>query len=169
MLTANASVFLDEFAVAKECSDLDSMWDVIHRIMLELLVSKLVRASCLASGDAFASLLEVWDKLDPVGALATKLVFLSGANFDAVRSVLAKARKSYHSFKLLESKHAEESQIRQAITRCMESFVLDKGYTIRSMLEHLFHKVVLDHLVVSDELVLEPELVKSRVDMVMEG
>ncbi|KAG9302251.1 hypothetical protein G9A89_008742 [Geosiphon pyriformis] len=72
-------------------------------------------------------------------------------------------------FALLESKCAKESQIRQAITRHMESFVLDKGHTIRSILEHLFHKVMLDHLVVSDELVLEPELVKSRVDVVMEG
>ncbi|KAG9300580.1 hypothetical protein G9A89_000761 [Geosiphon pyriformis] len=198
MLVVNASVFLNEFAVAKDCSNLDSMWDVIHRIMvlstnrtfkkkwfkgydsvftkvssrfykLELLVSKLVRASHLAFGDAFALLLEMWNKLNLVSVLATKLVFFLGANFDAVQSVLAKARKSYHFFKLLKSKHAEESQIRQAITRHMESFALDKSHTIRSMLKCLFRKVVLDHLIVSDELVLESELVKSRVDVVMEG
>ncbi|KAG9302953.1 hypothetical protein G9A89_022370 [Geosiphon pyriformis] len=198
MLAANAFVFLDEFAVTKDYTNLDLMWNVIHRIMvlsanktfkkkwfkgydsvftkvssrfhkLKLLVSKLVRASCLVSSDAFVSLLEVWNKLDLVGALATKLVFLSSANFDAVWSVLAKAKKFYHSFKLLESKCAEESQIRQAITRCMENFVLDKGYTIRSVLECSFRKVVLDYLVVSNKLVLEPDLLIQLLDYVFDG
>ncbi|KAG9286461.1 hypothetical protein G9A89_014627 [Geosiphon pyriformis] len=34
----------------------------------------------------------------------------------------------------------------------MESFELDKGYIIRSVLEYPFRKVVLDHLVVDDKL-----------------
>ncbi|KAG9291719.1 hypothetical protein G9A89_012004 [Geosiphon pyriformis] len=44
----------------------------------------------------------------------------------------------------------------------MESFETNKNYTIRSVLECLFHKMVLDHLVVNDELVLKPGLVKSK-------
>ncbi|KAG9284472.1 hypothetical protein G9A89_014076 [Geosiphon pyriformis] len=49
------------------------------------------------------------------------------------------------------------------ITSRMESFELDKSYIIKSVLEHLFHKMVLDHLVVSDELILEPDLPLDHV------
>ncbi|KAG9296888.1 hypothetical protein G9A89_006843 [Geosiphon pyriformis] len=78
-------------------------------------------------------------------------------------------RKSYHFSKLLESKHAEEACIKVAINKRMKSFESDKGHTIRSVLEHPFHKVVLDHLVIGDKLVLEPSLVKSRMDRIIEG
>ncbi|KAG9287441.1 hypothetical protein G9A89_023813 [Geosiphon pyriformis] len=160
---ANASMFSDAFGVA----------DIIRKIMvllaggtfkkkwfkgfdgvftktssrfhkLELLVSKLVKALRLASSDVVKSL------------------FLSGSNFDLIRSALAKAKKSYCSFKLLEFKHVEKSSIKQAIGKRIESFELNKGHTIRSVLECPFHKVVLDHLVVEDELIVEPDLVKSK-------
>ncbi|KAG9297165.1 hypothetical protein G9A89_019446 [Geosiphon pyriformis] len=136
---------------------------------LELLVSKLVKASRLASSDGFASLLEVWHRLNSPGASVIKSLFLSGSNFDLIHSALAKARKSYRSFKLVESKHAKESLIKQAIGKRMESFELNKSHIIRSVLERPFRKVVLDHLVVDDELILEPVLVKSKVDKIMEG
>ncbi|KAG9288178.1 hypothetical protein G9A89_020484 [Geosiphon pyriformis] len=177
-LAANVSMFSDAFGVAVRFSDVDIMWDIVCKIMvlladgtfkkkwfkgfdgvftktssrfhkLKLLVSKLVKASCLVSSDSFASLLES--------------LFLSGSNFDLICSALAKARKLYRSFKLLESKHAEESSIKQAIGKRMESFKLNKSHTIRNILEHPFRKVVLDHLVVEDELILEPDLVKSKV------
>ncbi|KAG9303193.1 hypothetical protein G9A89_000728 [Geosiphon pyriformis] len=77
-------------------------------------------------------------------------------------STLAKARKSYRFAKLLESKRAEEFHIRVAIDKRMKSFKSDKGYTIKSVLERPFHKVVLDHLVVGDKLILEPSSVKAR-------
>ncbi|KAG9290568.1 hypothetical protein G9A89_020938 [Geosiphon pyriformis] len=188
----------DEFVAAKQFSDLDAMWDIVRKVMvlsagrafrkkwfkgfdcvfnkvsfqfhkLELLVSKLVKASWLVSGGDFASLLDTWYRLDSVGALPIKFLFLSGTSFDAIRFGLAKARKSYCSSKSLESKHAEESCIRQAIERRMESFEVDKSYIIRSVLEHSFCKVVLDHLVDGGELVLEPELVKFKVDGIMES
>ncbi|KAG9291361.1 hypothetical protein G9A89_003465 [Geosiphon pyriformis] len=127
------------------------------------------KTSRLVSGGDFALLLNTWNRLDSVSTSLVKSMFLSGAGFDAIRSGLAKVRKSYHSFKLLESKRAEEFHIRQAIERRIKSFEVDKGHTIRSVLEHLFHKVVLDHLVDGGELVLEPELVKSKVDGIMEG
>ncbi|KAG9306289.1 hypothetical protein G9A89_018172 [Geosiphon pyriformis] len=191
LTTANVSVFSNKFAAAKSSSDLDSMWDVIRKVVvlsaggtfkkkwfkdydsvytkessrfhkLELLVSKLVKASRSVSSNEFALLLSVWDSLNPISAAATKSIFFSGASFDVIYFLLAKVKKSYHSFKLMESKHAEESQIKQAITRRMESFESDKDYTIRSVLKHPFHKVVLDYIMVSDELVLEPMLVKSK-------
>ncbi|KAG9285955.1 hypothetical protein G9A89_002375 [Geosiphon pyriformis] len=119
---------------------------------LELLVSKLVKASCLSSSD----------NLDSAGALTVRSMFFSGAKFDDICSALAKARKLYHFSKLLEFKCTEESHIRQAITNRMESFELDKNHTIRSVLKHLFCKVVLDHLVVGNELVLKSDLVKFK-------
>ncbi|KAG9298754.1 hypothetical protein G9A89_012822 [Geosiphon pyriformis] len=67
-----------------------------------------------------------------------------------------------------EAVRVRESQIRSVIDKRMESFKLDKGHTIRSVLECPFHKVTLDHLVVDDELVLEPALVKAKVDAVIE-
>ncbi|KAG9285360.1 hypothetical protein G9A89_010835 [Geosiphon pyriformis] len=93
-------------------------------------------------------------------------VGLGGSIFDAIHSELAKARKFYYSFKLLKSKYAEESCIKQTIISRMESFELDKSCIIRSVLECPFHKIVLDHLVVGDELVLEPDL---SLDYVFDG
>ncbi|KAG9297318.1 hypothetical protein G9A89_002007 [Geosiphon pyriformis] len=185
---ANGLMCSSDFAVSVESSDLDAMWDIVHQIItlsavgtfkkkwfkdydkvftkgssrfhkLKLLVSKLVKTSHLLSSE----------RLDINGALVVKSLFLSDSNFNMICSALTKMRKSYPSAKLLESRHAEESHIRAAINRRMESFESDKGHTIRSVLECLFRKVVLDYLVVGDELILEPSLVKAKVDGIMEG
>ncbi|KAG9288472.1 hypothetical protein G9A89_015678 [Geosiphon pyriformis] len=95
-MAANASMFANAFGIAVNFSNLDTMWDIVRKIML------------------------------------------------------------------LESKHAEESHIRQAINKRMENFELDKSCTIKSVLDYSFHKVVLNHLVMNDKLVLEPNLVKSK-------
>ncbi|KAG9307733.1 hypothetical protein G9A89_023298 [Geosiphon pyriformis] len=148
---ANAVMFSDEF-------------DIVHKIMV-LLAGRTFKKKWFKDFDCVFNK----NRLDSVSALPVKSMFLSGTGFDAICSGLAKARKSYHSSKLLESKHAEESCIRQAIERRMESFEIDKGHIIRSVLEHPFCKVVLDYLVNGKELVLKPELVKSKVDGIMEG
>ncbi|KAG9303488.1 hypothetical protein G9A89_018384 [Geosiphon pyriformis] len=75
---------------------------------------------------------------------------------------------SVSRFSDLDAICAEESSIKQAINKRMESFELNKDHTIRSVLEHSFCKVILDHLVVDNELVLKPELVKSKVDVIIE-
>ncbi|KAG9299003.1 hypothetical protein G9A89_020316 [Geosiphon pyriformis] len=181
---ANASMLSDTFVAAIKFLDKDAIrtfkkkWfksynSVFNKISsrfhrLELLVSKLVKASCLVFGGNFASLLDTWIRLNLVGALPVKSLFLLGSGFDAIHSELAKARKVYHSSKMMESKCAEESCVRQAIERRMESFEVDKGCTIRSVLERPFHKMVLNHLVAGEELVLELNLVKSKVDKIME-
>ncbi|KAG9293619.1 hypothetical protein G9A89_005622 [Geosiphon pyriformis] len=131
-IAANVVMFLDEFVVAKQFSDLDAI-------------------------------------LDSVNTLPVRFLFFSGAGFDAICSGLAKTKKSYRSSKLLESKCAEEFCIKQAIKKRMESFEMDKGHTIRSVLERPFCKVMLDYLVDGRELVLEPELIKSKVDGIMKG
>ncbi|KAG9306344.1 hypothetical protein G9A89_018227 [Geosiphon pyriformis] len=70
---------------------------------------------------------------------------------------------------MAESKRVKESHIKLAINKRMESFELNKSHTIRSILEHPFHKIILDHLVVNDKVILEPGSVRSRVDEIMEG
>ncbi|KAG9291851.1 hypothetical protein G9A89_012136 [Geosiphon pyriformis] len=146
---ANAAMFSNAFVAAERFSDLNVMWDIVYYdnvftkvsfrlYKLELLVSRLVKAFHLVSSKDFASLLGTWDRLDSNGT----------------------AEKFYYSSKLLEFKCAEESHIKQTITNRIESFELDKSYTIKNMLEHSFYKIVLDHLVVDDELVLKPDLVK---------
>ncbi|KAG9284827.1 hypothetical protein G9A89_003750 [Geosiphon pyriformis] len=134
---------------------------------LKLLVSKLVKALHLISCCDFVALLDTWDKFDSTGALMVKSLFLLGSNFDLIYSVFVKTKKLYCTAKLLESKCAKESYIKQTIARRIESFELDKGHTIRIVLKHSFHKVVLNHLVVGDELILEPNLVKFKVDKIM--
>ncbi|KAG9296440.1 hypothetical protein G9A89_015032 [Geosiphon pyriformis] len=129
---------------------------------LEWLVSKLVKAFCLIYEGDFALLLDTWNRLNSVGTSLVKSLFLLESGFNDIRSELAKARKSYCSSKMLESKCAKESCIRQTIENRIKSFELNKSHTIRSVLEYSFCKVVLDHLVVNNELVLEPELVKSK-------
>ncbi|KAG9306835.1 hypothetical protein G9A89_005736 [Geosiphon pyriformis] len=132
---ANVSMFSDAFEVAVRFSDVDTMWDIVHKIMV------------LSASGTFK---KKWFK-----------------GFD---SVFTRTSSRFHKLELLVSKLcAEKSSIKQTIGKRMESFELNKGYTIRSVLEHLFRKVVLDYLVVEEELILEPDLVKSKVDKIMEG
>ncbi|KAG9300733.1 hypothetical protein G9A89_023531 [Geosiphon pyriformis] len=150
----NATMLLDAFVVAQKFLDLDGLWDIIRKTMI-------FSADVSFKKKWFKGYDSVFTK---VSSRFYKLKF-----FDVVHSALAKMRKSYHSFKLLESQWAEESCIKQAIDSRMESFELDKSCTIGSVLKHPFRKVVLDHLIVDDELILEPELVKSKVNEIIEG
>ncbi|KAG9284091.1 hypothetical protein G9A89_022865 [Geosiphon pyriformis] len=184
-------MFYDKFCAAVNSSNLDSMWNALRQVMclsaesvfrkkwfkdynsvfnkassrfhnLELLVSKIVKTLYLVSHEKFVSLLDLWSSFDSANVFVVKSLFLSGFYFDTIWSALARIRKSYHLSKLSELECARESYIRSAIDKRMESFELNKGYTIRSVLEHPFHKVVLDHLVVGDELILESNSVKSK-------
>ncbi|KAG9298368.1 hypothetical protein G9A89_003185 [Geosiphon pyriformis] len=136
---------------------------------LKLLVSKIVKASCLVSHEEFVSLLDTWKGIDTANVSVVESLFLSGSHFDVICSALARIRKSYCSSKLSESNRAKESQIKSAIDKKMESFELNKGHTVCSVLEQPFHKIVLDHLVIGDELVLDSAPVKSKVDEIIEG
>ncbi|KAG9291573.1 hypothetical protein G9A89_021992 [Geosiphon pyriformis] len=106
-----------------------------------------------------------WASLDSNKALAVQILLDSGVNLEHVRSVLFGVQKSYHASKLAKSLRAQESSIKSAINRHIESIVYDKGYTIKSVLECSFCKVELDHLIVGNKLILESELVKTKVDL----
>ncbi|KAG9294031.1 hypothetical protein G9A89_019369, partial [Geosiphon pyriformis] len=138
-----------------------------HR--LELLVSKIVRASHKKSIVNFDSLMRSWISLDNIKALIVQNIVNSNARFNCVCSALFGARKFYHVTKLAESLRAKKVNIRSAIDRKIGSFEIDKGHTIRSVLEYLFRKVTLDHLVVDNNLILEPDLVKTKMDVIIKS
>ncbi|KAG9285160.1 hypothetical protein G9A89_004375 [Geosiphon pyriformis] len=162
----NATMFMN---ASEKFLDLDAMWEIIRKIMvfsanevfnevltkkssrfhkLELLVSRIIKTSC---GEMLSS------------------IITSSVDFGHVHSALLGAKKSYCASKLAESQCAKDANIRSVIDKRMESFEMNKGYTIRNMLEHSFHKVVLNYLVVDDELILESDLVRSKVNVIMEG
>ncbi|KAG9304397.1 hypothetical protein G9A89_019959 [Geosiphon pyriformis] len=129
---------------------------------------RIVKAShkkCVAN---FESLMRHWVSLDDVRTSVVQSLVDSGAGTDDVHSALFGARRSYHAFKLAESLRAKKANIRSVIDKRMENFEVDKGHTIRSVLEQPFHKVVLDHLVMGDELILEPDLAFSGVICVID-
>ncbi|KAG9296553.1 hypothetical protein G9A89_015145 [Geosiphon pyriformis] len=179
---ANAAMFHDEFLAARIHSNLDVMWAALRKVLclsaktesskfhkLELLVSKLVKASCLNSFEKFMFLLDKWESLDLVNASVVKSLFQSDSLFDAIWSVLSNVRKSYCSSKMLEVECVRESRIRLAIDKRIESFELNKDHTIRSVLKCFFCKMTLDHLVMDNKLVLKPDLVRTKVDVIIEG
>ncbi|KAG9304382.1 hypothetical protein G9A89_019944 [Geosiphon pyriformis] len=166
VMVVNTAMFSNDFVAANELSDLDAILSRFHK--LELLISKLVRASHLVNNDNFVSLLNTWELLDFDNVVMIRSLFLFDLFFNNIHSVLSKVRKFYCASKLSESKRTKESQIRSAIEKKMESFVSNKSHIIRSVLERSFHKVVLDYLVIGDELILEPDPIKFKVDKIME-
>ncbi|KAG9293633.1 hypothetical protein G9A89_018970 [Geosiphon pyriformis] len=117
----------------------------------------------------FLDLDELWD------IICKTMIFLADVSFKKkwfkdYDSVFTKVSFRFHKLELLVFKlWAEKSCIKQAVDNRMESFELNKGCTIRNVLEHSFCKVVLDHLIMDNELILEPKLVKSKVNEIIEG
>ncbi|KAG9290082.1 hypothetical protein G9A89_010388 [Geosiphon pyriformis] len=127
---------------------------------------KLKLLECITN---FEFLMEHWISLDNVRALVVQNIVDSGAGSVCVCSALFAARRSYHASKLAESLRAKKANIRSAIDKRIESFEVNKGHMIKSVLKCLFCKVVFDYLVVDNNLILEPNLVKFKVDVIMEG
>ncbi|KAG9297754.1 hypothetical protein G9A89_011269 [Geosiphon pyriformis] len=136
---------------------------------LEILVSKIVKASYEAGSGRFEFLLRCWVSLNNDKASVVWDLVSFDASLDCVCSAFCDVKRSYHASKLAESLQAEESGIRSAIEKKIESFVINKGHTIYSVLECPFHKVVLDHLVSDGGLILDPIEVKNKVDDIMKG
>ncbi|KAG9291717.1 hypothetical protein G9A89_012002 [Geosiphon pyriformis] len=94
-LAANAAMFSDDFITSKHFQ----IW------ILELLVSKIVRASYKADVDSFVFLMKYWCSLDSVKALVIQDLVDSGATFDHVHSafctlmtVLVNSEKKTHIY-----------------------------------------------------------------------
>ncbi|KAG9305334.1 hypothetical protein G9A89_007829 [Geosiphon pyriformis] len=173
---------INEFVISIKFSDLDAMWNVIHKVMvllaneeslrfykLKLLVSRIVKAFCKESIVNFDSLMRYWISLDNVKALFIQDVVDSNAGSNHVCSAFFGVRRFYCASKPAESLRAKEMNIKTAIDKRIESFEVNKGHTIRSVLKCLFYKMVFNYLVFDNILILEPSLVKFKVDVIMEG
>ncbi|KAG9298036.1 hypothetical protein G9A89_018864 [Geosiphon pyriformis] len=182
-LSAKLLAVVDEFFGAETHSDVDAMWAVLKRIIvesadetfsshwfsefycskdkffskffgLELLIAKIVKK--FGSGDLLKvnCLVRTWSTLDSIRAHAFADLVGLGEKSEVVLGYLLLVHKEYRRSKMYESKLAKETFIRLAISKHMENFCSDK--------------VVLDYLMVNDDLILEPEEVKLNVDRIIE-
>ncbi|KAG9287594.1 hypothetical protein G9A89_019655 [Geosiphon pyriformis] len=130
---------------------------------------KIVKTLRGENAENFVYLMECWNSVNDVKSSVVQNLVNSGAGFNRIHFAFFGTRKSYRASKLTESLRAKETNIRFAIDKRMKSFEINKGHTIRSVLEHPFCKVVLNYLMINDDLILEPDLVKSKVDVIIEG
>ncbi|KAG9291937.1 hypothetical protein G9A89_004875 [Geosiphon pyriformis] len=138
---------------------LDKWLNFLHK---QVNRDQIVRVSHKKSIVNFDSLMRCWIFLNNVKTLVIQEVVDSGTNSGHVRFVFFGVRKYYHAAKFAEFLRAKEANVRSVIDRQIESFETNKSHTIKSVLEHPFHKVVLDYLVVDDKLILEPNSIRSK-------
>ncbi|KAG9301986.1 hypothetical protein G9A89_021030 [Geosiphon pyriformis] len=134
---------------------------------LEILVLRIVKSLHGSVDSMFKFLMSCLTSLDFDKALSIQTLLNSGMDLDYVCSALFNVHKSYYASKFAKSIQAKELRIKSAVNKYMENFAVNKSHTIRSILEHPFQKVVLDHLVVEDKLILKPNLVKTKIDKIM--
>ncbi|KAG9307784.1 hypothetical protein G9A89_023349 [Geosiphon pyriformis] len=77
---------------------------------------------------------------------------LNGVSLMELIKHLSVIRKKYRKSKYCKFKVAEDTTIKKTINHHIKNFCFNKGKMIKSILECLFYKVVLDYLVVDDEL-----------------
>ncbi|KAG9291304.1 hypothetical protein G9A89_021806 [Geosiphon pyriformis] len=154
-ITANATMFSDDFIASWHFSDLDAIWDIVCKTMV-FLANKVFKKKWFKNYDGVFTKKssKFYNSLDNSNISVVRSLFFSGSPVDTVWLALFKC--------------IEESHIKSAINKKMESFELNKGHTIRSVLECPFCKVVLDYLVVDNELILEFGSVRSKVDEIIE-
>ncbi|KAG9286723.1 hypothetical protein G9A89_012273 [Geosiphon pyriformis] len=100
---------------------------------LELLVSRIIKASHGEDVECFDSFMRCWNSLDDDRALVIQSMITSDVDFGHVYSALLGARKFYCASKLAKSQCAKKANIRSAINKKIESFEVNKSYTIRSI------------------------------------
>ncbi|KAG9303546.1 hypothetical protein G9A89_018442 [Geosiphon pyriformis] len=129
---------------------------------LKLLVSRIIKA--FSSGDLLESdrFVKVWSAVDNEKTSKLAGLVLNGAGLSKLLKHLLIVKKEYWKSKYYESRASEDAAIKKTINYYMENFCSDKGRIIKSVLEHLFCKVVLNHLVVDNKLVIEPGEIKLK-------
>ncbi|KAG9301921.1 hypothetical protein G9A89_020965 [Geosiphon pyriformis] len=160
----NAILFLGEFTASVRFSDLDTMWCVVCKVMT-LLANKIFKKRWFKGFDEVFT--KDFSKFHKLKLLVSRIVKTFHEK-DAENFVYLMECWSFIN-NVKSSVRAKKAYIRSVIDKRIESFKINKDHTIRSVLERLFHKVVLDHLVVNDNLILESDLVKFKVDVIMEG
>ncbi|KAG9287362.1 hypothetical protein G9A89_023734 [Geosiphon pyriformis] len=140
---------LDMFEETKINDDLNTMWKMLEEVVIW-------------TADT------VWLTVDVVEAFKVDGMVLNSVSSMELIKHLSVIKKEYYKSKYCKSKVAKNTAIRKAIDHHMENFCSDKEKMIKSILECLFCKVVLDHLVVNYELVIVSNEVKLKVDKIME-
>ncbi|KAG9290412.1 hypothetical protein G9A89_007143 [Geosiphon pyriformis] len=131
---------LDRFKMAEDGGNLDGMWGMLADAMTDDTLG-------------FDRLADIWLKVDP--SKASKV-------FSMIRDGVGSAGLISHL-----SKVAKKSAIRDAIDKHMGKFEMDKDEMIWSILERLFHKVILDYLVVAQQYALLVHVNDSTFSLVM--
>ncbi|KAG9307336.1 hypothetical protein G9A89_017164 [Geosiphon pyriformis] len=140
---------LDMFEEARVNGNLNTMWKLLEKTIVQ-------------TADT------VWLVVNAVEASkVNSMIWNSVSSMELIKH-LSVIKKRYCKSKYYESKIAEDTAIKKTIDYCMENFCFDKEKMIKSILERLFCKVVLDHLIVDNELVVEPNKVKLKIDKIME-
>ncbi|KAG9290639.1 hypothetical protein G9A89_011602 [Geosiphon pyriformis] len=177
-VSAKLLLIKDLFSDAKAGGDLNTMWAILGKVMvenkhsskffrLELFVAKIVGVVHASNMLEVDCLMRKWSTLDETKAcMFSDLVRLDVSSMVLLK-YLSSSHKEYRKLKMFESRLAEEASIKGAVERRMKSFASNKEGMIRSILDWPFRKVILDHLVVDNGLVLEPVEVKSKVDKIM--
>ncbi|KAG9297173.1 hypothetical protein G9A89_019454 [Geosiphon pyriformis] len=187
-VSAKLLLIKDLFSDAKAGGDLNTMWTILGKVMVEsadeifsrqwfsefqcsknkhfskffglkLLVAKIVGVVC--AGNVLESTLD-----EAKACTFSNLVRLDVSSMVLLK-YLSSSRKEYRKLKMFESRLAEEVSIRRAVERHMESFAFNKESMIRNVLDRPFRKVILDYLVINDGLVLESVEIKSKIDEIM--
>ncbi|KAG9292907.1 hypothetical protein G9A89_016269 [Geosiphon pyriformis] len=197
-VSAKLLLIKDLFYDAKAGGDLDTIWAILGKVMvestdeifsrqwfsefqcsrnkhsskffgLELLVVKIVGVVCTGDVLEVDRLVKKWSTLDEAKACAFSDLVRLDVSSMVLFKYLSLSHKEYRKSKMFESRLAEEAFIRRAVKKHIESFASNKRGIIRNVLDRLFCKVILDHLVVDDGLVLEPMEVKSKINEIMVG
>ncbi|KAG9291922.1 hypothetical protein G9A89_004860 [Geosiphon pyriformis] len=154
---------MDFFSKAEAGGDLDAMWVILEREIVELadevftrhwfsefqcsrnkhsskffglklLIAKIV--SKIGSGNMLGvdCLIRKWFTLDKAKACAFFDLVILGGNSVVLLKHLSSVHKKYRRSKMFESRLAEKTSIRKAIEKHMESFAFNKGGMIQSVL-----------------------------------
>ncbi|KAG9293672.1 hypothetical protein G9A89_019009 [Geosiphon pyriformis] len=94
-------------------------------------------------------------------------MFWSGLKMNKLCKHLLTVKKDYQKSKYYEAEFVKNEHIKNVIDKHIESFSSNKGRMIKSVLEELFCKVVLNHLVIKNELILESEKIRSQINEIM--
>ncbi|KAG9295868.1 hypothetical protein G9A89_006607 [Geosiphon pyriformis] len=131
----------DMFEEVRNNSNLNMMWRILEETIVQA-ANKIVKYWNSDNLLDFNHLVKVWLAIDEVEAFKINGMVLAGVNsIDLVKHLLVIKKKYWRS------KYCE----------------------FKSILEHLFYKVVLDYLVVEDKLVFESDEVKLKVDEIIKG
>ncbi|KAG9294300.1 hypothetical protein G9A89_021659 [Geosiphon pyriformis] len=164
--SCSLDIFLERMEIfnsAKCYGDLDLMWKILKKVVIvsaDKVFSKLWFSKSNVSVDKQSSKFTAIDEEEAVKVCG---IIESSVCSGVVLYHLSCIKKSYCKSKYYEFKAVKDDSIKKTINKCMENFCSDKGRMIKSVLNYLVQKVILDYLVIDNELVLKSQMVKLMI------